>query len=145
MTMRLTRALILPEAELPDVAALVAEGRRLARVIAPGRSAFQAHHGVASEAEYKRRAMAEGRVMLHAHIGFREAAKTQRACAEIYEALDRRGYRVDRFGLCFDRNMGYPPSRRGEMPKGTGLILDGPDDFQALTAAAPVAPHFGDF
>jgi methylmalonyl-CoA mutase cobalamin-binding subunit len=31
------------------------------------------------------------------------------------------------------------------MPRGTGLILDGPEAFAALTACAPVAPHFGDF
>jgi methylmalonyl-CoA mutase cobalamin-binding subunit len=29
--------------------------------------------------------------------------------------------------------------------RGTGLILERPEDFAALTNAAPVAPHFGDF
>src|SRR5581483_10734979 len=34
---------------------------------------------------------------------------------------------------------------RRDRPKGTGLILEEPADFARLTAAAPVAPHFGDF
>jgi methanogenic corrinoid protein MtbC1 len=41
--------------------------------------------------------------------------------------------------------MGYPAAKRADMPRGTGLILDGPEGFAALTAMAPAAPHFGDF
>ena len=83
--------------------------------------------------------------MLHAQIGFRDQGKTRRSCAEVYEALDERGYRVDCFSMTLDRNMGYPPALRRGMPKGTGLILDEPEDWQALNRSAPVAPHFGDF
>ena len=139
------RAQLLPEPELPDLAALVSEGQRLAKGLSIGRSAFQDHYGVSSEAEYKRLRAAEGQVMLHAHIGFRDSDKTTRSCAEIYETLVKRGYRLDRFGMCFDRNMGYPPDIRADMPKGTGLILETLEDWEALTRAAPAAPHFGDF
>ncbi len=139
------RAQLLPEPELPDLAALISEGQRLAREVSIGRSAFQDHYDVASEAEYKRMRAAQGQVMLNAQIGFRDQGKTRRSCAEIYEALDKRGYRVDRFTMTLDRNMGYPSALRRDMPKGTGLILDEPEDWQALTRSAPVAPHFGDF
>ena len=41
--------------------------------------------------------------------------------------------------------MGYPPAWRDKGPCSTGMMLRGPEDFVRLTAAAPVAPHFGDF
>ncbi len=139
------RAQLLPEPELPDLAELVSEGKRLAKGAVIGRSAFQDHYDVNSEAEYKRMRAAQGQVMLHAQIGFRDSGKTARSCAEIYETLEKRGCRIDRFGMCFDRNMGYPSEIRADMPKGTGLILETPEDWEAMTRAAPVAPHFGDF
>ena len=145
MSIPLDRAAILPEPELPSAAELIAEGRKAARTHKVGRSVFHEHYGVESEAEYKRRRMAEGHVMLHAQIGFRDPDKSRRAYAEIYEALDKAGYRVDRFGICLDWSMGYPASKRDDMPKGTGLILDNVDELVAMTAAAPVAAHFGDF
>ncbi len=139
------RAQLLPEPELPDLAELISDARRLANQVCIGRSAFQDHYGVASEAEYKRMRAAQGQVMLHAQIGLRDQDKMRRACAEIHEALDKRGYRLDRFGIAFDSNMGYPPALRADMPKSTGLILDDPEDWLALTRSAPFAPHFAGF
>ena len=139
------RARLLPEAELPDPAALLDEGRKAAQTHTLGPSAFHDHHGVASEAEYKRRCGAEGRVMMHAQIGFREPAKSVRAYGEVWERLDKAGYRLDRYGICLDWSMGYPSAMRADMPRGTGLILNGPEDLAAMTAAAPAAAHFGDF
>ncbi len=138
------RKQLIPEPELPDVGELIAEGRRLGKAVSLGRSAFQDHYGVASEAEYKRRCAAEGRIMLHAHIGYRDPERTRRALAQVYEALDKRGYRLDRTGICFDRSMGYPPAMRRDMPKGMSLILDTPEEWQAMTRSSPAAPHFGD-
>jgi hypothetical protein len=89
--------------------------------------------------------MDEGAVMFHAQFGFRDAEKSKRAYAEIYERVSEAGYRLDRYGICLDWSMGYPSHLRDEMPRGTGLILDTPEDFLALTQEAPVAPHFGDF
>jgi methylmalonyl-CoA mutase cobalamin-binding subunit len=97
-------------------------------------------HGVASEAEFKRRAMQSGRLMFHAQIGYRDPEQSRRAWAEIYE-----GCAPDRYGICLDWSMGYPARQRRGKPRGTGLILDTPDAFRALTQMAPVAPHFGDF
>jgi methylmalonyl-CoA mutase cobalamin-binding domain/chain len=141
----LARAAILPEPDLPDGAALLAEGRALARDWQVGPSPFLAHHKVASEADFKRRAMAQGRIMRHAQIGFRDPEKSRRAYGEIWSACDRQGEPVDRYGLCLDWAMGYPLERRRDGPRGTGMMLEGPEQFAALTAEAPAAPHFGDF
>lgn len=64
---------------------------------------------------------------------------------EIWEALDKAGHRVDRYGICLDWSMGYPRHRRKDMPRGTGLIIDDIENWVTLTEMAPVAPHFGDF
>ncbi len=128
-----------------DGAALIAEGRRLAQTVSVGRCPFLDHYGVASESEFKRRAMADGTVMLHAQIGFRDPEKSRRAWAEIHGKLDQAGYAIHRYGICLDWSMGYPAAARGRLGRGTGLILDRPQDFADLTAMAPVAPHFGDF
>ena len=141
----LERARIFPEPELPDSAQLLAEGRRLARTVTVGSCPFLSTYGVPSESAYKRQRMAERAVMLHAQIGYRSLAKTCRAYREIYERLAAAGYRLDRYGICLDWSMGYPAARRAHMPQGTGLILERPEDFAALTQFAPVAPHFGDF
>jgi len=89
--------------------------------------------------------MAEGTFMFHAQFGYRSSEKSRRAYAEISERVAAAGYRVDRYGICLDWSMGYPAARRTGMPHGTGLILDSPEAFVALTQGAPVAPHFGDF
>lgn len=124
---------------------LLAEGRRLSRDWRVGRNAFLNAHGVSSEAEYKRRRMAEGRLMQHAHIGFRSVERTIEAVAEVHGTCATRGVTVDRFGITLDWSMGYPPALRKERPKGTGIVLDGPEDFARITGAAPAAAHFGDF
>ncbi len=139
------RARLLPEAGLPDAAALIAEGRALAGRITVGPAPFLAAHGVACEADYKRARAAEGTIMLHAQVGYRDPEKSRRAFAEIYQRLARADVRLDRYGICLDWSMGYPAAARHDRPRGTGLILKTPEDFAALTAMAPVAPHFGDF
>jgi len=141
----LRRADIFPEDALPDSGEIIACGRARATQcqVRPGR--FLTHYGVASEAAYKRRRMAEGGVMQHAQIGFRDKAKSRRAWFEIWNALERQGSRVDRYGICLDWSMGHPAAQRADRGRGTGMILETVEDFIALTAEAPVAPHFGDF
>jgi methylmalonyl-CoA mutase cobalamin-binding subunit len=142
---KLERAQIFPEKTLPDAQALIAEGRKMAETVRVDRSPFLATYGVSSEAEYKRRCVADDRIMMHAQIGFRDVDKSRRAFAEIWEALDKAGHRVDRYGICLDWSMGYPRAHRRTMQRGTGLILAEPEDWVAMTSMAPVAPHFGDF
>ena len=141
----ITRDAVFPEDRLPKGAGLVARGRALADRVQVGDSLFCKHHAVSSEAEYKRVCAARGEVMLHAQIGYRDLAKSIRAYAQIHDALTQAGCRLDRYGVCLDQSMGYPVALRAEMPRGTGLVLDSPAQFAELTAAAPVAPHFGDF
>ncbi|MCP4328568.1 MAG: hypothetical protein GY791_09055 [Alphaproteobacteria bacterium] len=145
MTTTLDRDALLAGAQSLDGQASIDAGRRLAEAAAVGRCPFLDHYRVASEAGFKRRAIADGTITLHAQFGFRDPDKSRRAWAEIHAALDRAGHTVHRYGICLDWSMGYPAARRDALGRGTGLVLDGPDEFARLTAAAPVAPHFGDF
>lgn len=144
------------EARLPDRAALVppslrpgrelaAEGRALARDWQVGRNPFLDAHGVASEADHKRRQTAAGRIMQHAHIGFRQVGRTVEAIRAVHGTCAARGVTVDRFGITLDWSMGYPADARRGRGRGTGIVLDGPEDFGRITHAAPAAAHFGDF
>ena len=54
------------------------------------------------------------------------------------------GY-VDRYGICLDWNMGYPPDEREGRARGTGLILRSDDDFTLIANSSYGAAHFGDF
>lgn len=139
------RQSLLPEKELPDAKTLIAEGRRLAESHPAQDCPFLSDYHIRSESEYKRRCMAEGRLMLHAQVGYRSLEHSRKAYAQIYQQVAKAGYRVDRYGICLDWSMGYPAAMRAEMPRGTGLILNGEADFRALTQEAPVAAHFGDF
>ena len=139
------RARILPETNLPDANELIAQGKQLAKTVQVQPGPFLQKYNVASESEFKRQRMAQNAIMFHSQIGYRQFSKSQRAYAEIYERLDAVGYRIDRYGICLDWNMGYPWAERAQRPRGTGMILDTPKDFIALTHSAPVAPHFGDF
>jgi methylmalonyl-CoA mutase cobalamin-binding subunit len=131
--------------DLPAGADIVDEGRALATDWGLGNSLFLSHHRCACEADYKRRMAGQRRIMQHAQIGFRGLAKTRRAWVEIYERCEARGVQVDRYGICLDWTMGLPRELRDETWRGTGLVLEKIEDFVALTAGAPVAPHFGDF
>jgi methylmalonyl-CoA mutase cobalamin-binding subunit len=131
--------------DLPDGRALVEQGKALAGEHRLGPCPFLSEYGVSCETEYKLKAAAEGRIMQHAQIGYRDPARSQEAWRGIAASLVRAGGRVDRYGICLDWSMGYPAAGREKRGKGTGLILKGPEDFAALTACGPVAPHFGDF
>lgn len=110
-----------------------------------GRCLFLDTGSVASEAEYKRRAMVEGQMMQHAHIGFRSIERTIAAMGELHDRAAQHGVRIDRFGITLDWTMGYPLDRRADAARGTGIVLTGPEDFARITNASPAAAHFGDF
>ncbi|MBT7612717.1 MAG: hypothetical protein HN577_05830, partial [Rhodospirillaceae bacterium] len=140
----LARSLILPEPDLPPGSTLLDEGRALAKDWQVGPSAFLDHVGERSEAAFKRRCAGENRIMRHGQIGFRDFEKSRRCYHEIWETCDKAGARVDRYGITLDWAMGYPLDMRTG-PRGTGMWLESPEQCVALTAAAPVAPHFGDW
>lgn len=139
------RTHILPETNLPDANELIAQGQELAKTVRVQPGPFLQKYGVASESAFKRERMTQRVIMFHSQIGYRQLEKSKRAYAEIYERLAAVGYRIDRYGICLDWNMGYPWAERAQRPRGTGMILERPEDFIALTHSAPVAPHFGDF
>jgi len=140
----LDRNRIFPEGP-PDGRAALARGRALAKTCRVGANPFLAKHGVSCELEFKRRSIAESRLTFHAQIGYRRLDDSRRAYAEIHDRLAKARWAPDRYGICLDWSMGYPKAERRGRPRGTGLILDRPEEFAALTAMAPVAPHFGDF
>ncbi len=136
---------VLPEGSLGGLERL-ARGRDRAKGIQVGKSPWLAKEGVSSELEFKRRAMAEQRFTFHAQIGYRSLDDSCRAWSEVHDRLAATAAAApDRYGICLDWSMGYPRAERAGRPRGTGLILEGPDDFIRLTNMAPVAPHFGDF
>ena len=139
------RGLDLVRERMRPAAELLAEGRALAGQWRVGSNCFLRAAGVGSEADYKRRCVEAGRFMQHAHIGFRSVARTRDAIAEVHAACSARGVTVDRFGITLDWSMGYPASVRSGRPRGTGIVLEGPEDFLRITDAAPAATHFGDF
>lgn len=124
---------------------VLARGRRAAADVRVGRSAWGDAHPGLGEIDHKSALMAARRFSFHAQIGYRDAEESRRAWAEIHDRLALDGQAPDRYGICLDWSMGYPAAERPGRPRGTGMILDGVDDFRALTAMAPVAPHFGDF
>lgn len=118
--MKFSRAEILAEKNLPDPQELIARGREIARTVQVKPNPFLETFNVASESEYKRSMMAQGAVMFHSQIGYRQLSKSQRAYAEIYERLNAVGYRIDRYGICLDWNMGYPSEQRSKHPRARG-------------------------
>lgn len=131
--------------EMRPGADLLADGRRMAADWPLGPCLFLETEGVASEAAYKRRKAAEGRIMQHAHIGFRSIDRTVSAMADLHASALKRDVRIDRFGITLDWSMGYPPDRRKDAGRGTGIVLTDPQDFARITNASPAAAHFGDF
>ena len=136
---------IIPESGLPTGAEILATGHSLRSDWSLGAGQFQRAFGVRCEAEYKRQMQSEGRIMQHAHLGLRDLDRTLAVLGEVYDRCAQRGTRVDRVGLCLDWSMGFPRSERAGKMNGTGVLLDGPEDFQRLTEATPSALHFGDF
>ncbi len=126
-------------------AELLAQGAAMARDWQVGRNLFLDTAGVACEADYKRRMAGEGRIMQHAHIGFRSVERTLEAIRTVHESCAKLGVGVDRFGITLDWSMGYPLAERDKRPRGTGIVLSGPEDFSRITGVVPAAAHFGDF
>lgn len=124
---------------------LLVEGSGLARGWQVGRNLFLDTADVLCEADYKRRMAAQGRIMQHAHIGFRSVDRTLESIRTVHESCAKLGVTVDRFGITLDWSMGYPLAERDRRPRGTGIVLTGPEDFARITGVVPAAAHFGDF
>jgi len=138
---------IAQEAErvLPPWEEVAAEAQERAGKIRVGQTLFCKEQGVQSEAEYKRRAKAQGQIMLHTHIGLDTWDETRSALLYLYDEMSRRGLVLDRFGLCLDRVMAYPPEMRHLVPRETGPQLKSVEDWIEVGQVVPIQPHAGDF
>jgi len=143
--LRINRADLFPEAELPKGADLLAIGKAMLTDWRVGSSTFQRDTGFQNEIDYKRSRMQSGDLMQHAHLGFRDLEHTIDAIRRVYDYAAQRGVRVDRFGMCLDWSMGFRRDQRTEQARGTGILLNDTAAFSRLTEASPAAMHFGDF
>jgi len=139
------RARSILETELPSGASVVKEGRRIAKDIEIGRTAFMDKMGVSSELEYKRQCIENAQIMYHAHIGMNTWGDTIEALGLLYKKAEESGFVVDRAGICLDRRMALPRDWRGRIPAETGPMLEGRSQWQQVGRAVPIQPHMGDF
>jgi len=130
--------------DLPDMEDIFSDVAKIAAQTTIGETLFFREHGVKTEAEYKRKAMAAGKIDKHSHIGWNSWDETAKNVEYIYRELQRRGSYITRMGFIFDWVMGVPEEYRSKMPKGTGLILKTPAEWQALGQIVPVQPHLSD-
>ena len=130
--------------DLPSMGEMEANAAKLAAKIKVGQTLFFKENNVKSEAEYKRRAAAEGIISKHSHIGWNTWDETARNVEFIYNELKRRGSYITRMGFILDWVMGVPAEHRSKLPKGTGLILNTPEEWAAVGQIVPVQPHMSD-
>lgn len=130
---------------LPSWSEVVDDARQQAADLDVGQTLFMKTYGVESEAEYKRLAKRQGRIMTHAHIGLDTWKDTKSALLNIYEETSKLGFQVDRFGLCLDRGMAYPPELRDKIPVETGPRLRSVQEWMEIGQVVPIQPHAGDF
>ncbi|MBO6521605.1 MAG: cobalamin-dependent protein [Rhodospirillales bacterium] len=141
----LSRERVLPDAAPPTGSDLIERGRKRAASFDIPQSRFQRERDVKCEAAFKIAMAAAGRPMFHAQAGWRDPEVTAANMAEISARVREAGGHVDRYGICLDWSMGYPPDARGGRNQGTGLVLRSDDDFRLLAEATDAAAHFGDF
>lgn len=130
--------------DLPDMKDLWGQIDRIAAETTIGETLFFKEHGVRSEAEFKRKAMAEGFLSKHSHIGWNSWDETARNVEYIYRELERRGSYITRMGFIFDWVMGVPEEYRSHLQPGTGLIFKTPEEWKAIGQIVPIQPHMSD-
>lgn len=145
MSAEFSRDRVLPESDPPAGIELIRRGRARAAGIDMPKARFQRARGVASETEFKQAMAADLKPMFHAQAGWRDPDVTAANMAEISKRVADAGGRVDRYGICLDWSMGYPPDKRDGRNRGTGLVLRSDDDFRLVAEATDAAAHFGDF
>lgn len=132
------------EKELSDMKTVLAKAKKIATDVTIGETLFMKKHGVKSEAEYKRRMMAEGKIMKHSVIGWNEWSVTKQGFKNVYHGLKERGSYINRFGVALDWVMGVPGQYRKDFQVGGGLIFQTQEEWDALGQVVPVQPHLGD-
>lgn len=120
-------------------------GRTAAGQIKIGRTAFMDKMGVSSEAEYKLQCIKKKQITFHGHIGLNSWDATANAITKLYQSGLSEGFDVARVGICLDRRMGLPDSKRKEAIAETGPMLNCAEDWMAIGKIIPIQPHMGDF
>lgn len=130
--------------DLPDMRAIFSDAEKIAAKTTIGTTLFFKEHGVKTEAEYKKKAMAQDKISKHSHIGWNSWDETAKNVEYIYHELKRRGSYITRAGFIFDWVMGVPEEYRSKLPVGTGLVLKTPEEWKALGQIVPIQPHLSD-
>ena len=130
--------------DLPDMREIFSQVDDIAAQTTLGLTLFCREHGVRTEAEFKKKAMAEGFLSKHSHIGWNSWDETARNVEYIYRELERRGSYITRMGFIFDWVMGVPEEYRSRLQPGTGLIFRTPEEWKAIGQIAPIQPHMSD-
>lgn len=130
--------------DVPDLKSIMNEVEQIANQTVIGETLFMKKYGVKSEAEFKERMVKEKRIMKHSQIGWNSWEDTRKGFKYIYDELEKRGSRVDRFGICIDWVMGVPEEYRNRLTPGTGLIFKSPEEWKAIGQIVPIQIHMGD-
>ena len=132
------------EKELPDMATIKSDAKKIASGITIGETLFMKEHGVKSEVEYKQKMMKAGKIMKHSVIGWNSWETTAEGMRKVYNGLKEAGSSIDRFGICCDWIMGVPEQYRNRFQASGSLILNTPDEWKKLGQVVPAHPHLGD-
>jgi methylmalonyl-CoA mutase cobalamin-binding subunit len=134
---------LLPK-DLPSGRELLGEGRRIAQTFSVGRSLLCREHGVASEADYKRKMLDQGRIMTCMNFGPKSWPEARAGLRRIWEESGKRGFRIDRFTFQMDRRMGIPREAWANAAKETGPMLVDDSDWREVADTVPIQPGLGD-
>ncbi|MEZ5925035.1 MAG: cobalamin-dependent protein [Hyphomicrobiaceae bacterium] len=134
---------ILPQ-DLPKGAELLAEGHKIARTFSVGKSLLCREFGAASEADYKRKMVADGRIMTCMNFGPPTWPDARIGLQKVWDETAKRGFRIDRFTFQMDRRMGLPKESWDKASKETGPMLVEDKDWYEVANTVPIQPGLGD-
>jgi methylmalonyl-CoA mutase cobalamin-binding subunit len=142
MAMRTTERLL--PTDLPKGQELLDAGRQIASTFSVGRSLLCRTFDAASEADYKRKMVAEGRIMTCMNFGPPSWPEARAGLEKVWNETAKRGFRIDRFTFQMDRRMGLPPEAWGKAAKETGPMLVEDRDWHEVANTVPIQPGLGD-
>ena len=130
--------------DLPSMSEINAQIDKIAKQTTIGQTLFLKEHGVKTESEFKKKAIAEGYISKHQHIGWNSWDETAKNIEYIYRELEKKDSYITRMGFVFDWVMGVPEEYRDRIPQGTGLVFKTPEEWKAIGQIVPIQPHLSD-
>jgi methylmalonyl-CoA mutase cobalamin-binding subunit len=134
---------LLPK-DLPSGRELLDEGRKIASTFSVGKSLLCREFGATSEADYKRKMVAEGRIMTCMNFGPPSWPEARIGLRKVWDETQKRGFRIDRFTFQMDRRMGLPRDHWEKAAKETGPMLVTDKDWYEVANTVPIQPGLGD-